>query len=135
MITKTYRRYKYNNSLTINVKGVKRTINFKSIGKDMFDFVTSEPDVQEVIEKQTGYKHVFYLANTVITKDEEQELIVEDKVIVDDEDKDLALTSNDIVDDIIDGEGINEVAKEDIKIEQPKAPIVNKSKKPKRKSK
>ena len=99
MITKTYRRYKYNNSLTIKVNGVKRVIIFKSTAKDMFDFVTSEEDVQKALEKQASYKHVFYLVNTVIKEDQQ---IEENNIIADDTDKDLVVTFNDIAGDIND---------------------------------
>src|SRR5574344_904802 len=102
MITKTYRRYKYNNSLTIKVNGVKRVIIFKSRAKDMFDFVTSEEDVQKALEKQAGYKHVFYLVSTVIKEDQqieenniiadEDQQIKENNIIADDTDKDLVVT-------------------------------------------
>ena len=133
MITKTYRRYKYNNPLTIKVNGVKRVIIFKPTLKDMFDFTTSEEDVQEALEKQTGYQHVFYLVSTIIKEDQQ---IEENNIIANDTDTDLVVTFNDIADDINDKDtdGIPAVA--DVP-EAENKPIVapKKAKKPKRKSK
>lgn len=133
MITKTYRRYKYNNSLTIKVNGVKRVIIFKSTAKDMFDFVTSEEDVQKALEKQAGYKHVFYLVSTVIKEDQQ---IEENNIIADDTDKDLVVTFNDIAGDINDKDTYEIPAVADAPEEENK-PIIapKKAKKQKRKSK
>lgn len=136
MTTKTYRRYKYNNPLTIKVNGVKRVINFKPTSKDMYDFVTSEADVQEALEKQTGYKHVFYLVSTVIKEDQQ---IEENNIIANDTDKDLVVTFNDIAGDINDKDTYEIPAVADAPEEENK-PIIapkkaKKAKKQKRKSK
>lgn len=87
MIQKTYRRYKYNSSMTLLINKVKRNINFKSVGKDMYDFVTTEKDIQIALEKHFGFKRMFYLVGTVELPDEKTVVFNEETIV--DDDKDL----------------------------------------------
>lgn len=87
MIQKTYRKYKYNSSMTLLINKVKRNINFKSVGKDMYDFVTTEKDIQIALEKHFGFKRMFYLVGTVELPDEKAAILNEETII--DDDKDL----------------------------------------------
>ena len=95
MTQKTYRKYKYNTSIAMTIKGIKRAINFKSIGKNMYDFVTTEKDVQDALEKSFEFKKTFYLVDTKELQSEEVKapIVVNDIV---DEDKEL------IIDPIVD---------------------------------
>jgi len=95
MTQKTYRKYKYNTSIAMTIKGIKRAINFKSIGKNMYDFVTTEKDVQDALEKSFEFKKTFYLVDTKELQSEEVKapIVVND---VADEDKEL------IIDPIVD---------------------------------
>lgn len=87
MIQKTYRKYKYNSSMTLLINKVKRNINFKSVGKDMYDFVTTEKDIQIALEKHFGFKRMFYLVGTVELPDEKTAILNEETIV--DDDKDL----------------------------------------------
>lgn len=87
MIQKTYRKYKYNSSMTLLINKVKRNINFKSVGKDMYDFVTTEKDIQIALEKHFGFKRMFYLVGTVELPDEKTVVFNEETIV--DDDKDL----------------------------------------------
>lgn len=89
MIQKTYRKYKYNSSITLLINKVKRNINFKSVGKDMYDFVTTEKDIQIALEKHFGFKRIFYLVGTVELPDEKKITLNKETII--DDDKDLTL--------------------------------------------
>lgn len=87
MIQKTYRKYKYNSSMTLLINKVKRNINFKSVGKDMYDFVTTEKDIQIALEKHFGFKRMFYLVGMVELPDEKTVVLNEETIV--DDDKDL----------------------------------------------
>lgn len=87
MIQKTYRKYKYNSSMTLLINNVKRNINFKSVGKDMYDFITTEKDIQIALEKHFGFKRMFYLVGTVELPDEKTVVFNEETIV--DDDKDL----------------------------------------------
>lgn len=87
MIQKTYRKYKYNSSMTLLINNVKRNINFKSVGKDMYDFVTTEKDIQIALEKHFGFKRMFYLVGMVELPDEKTVVLNEETIV--DDDKDL----------------------------------------------
>lgn len=109
MIQKTYRRYKYNSSMTLLINKVKRNINFKSVGKDMYDFVTTEKDIQIALEKHFGFKRMFYLVGTVELPDEKTVVLNEEAIV--DDDKDLIFNPiEDINNDIpFDDDTINDL--------------------------
>ena len=62
--------------MTLLINKVKRNINFKSVGKDMYDFVTTEK-----------FKRMFYLVGTVELPDEKTVVLNEETIV--DDDKDL----------------------------------------------
>jgi hypothetical protein len=73
--------------MTLLINKVKRNINFKSVGKDMYDFVTTEKDIQIALEKHFGFKRMFYLVGTVELPDEKTVVLNEETIV--DDDKDL----------------------------------------------
>lgn len=146
MIQKTYRKYKYNSSITLLINNVKRNINFKSVGKDMYDFVTTEKDIQIALEKHFGFKRMFYLVGMVELPDEKTVVFNEETII--DDDKDLIFnpiedinndipsydnTITDITNDLNNGLSeepalINTVKQKDKKPKQEKKSVNKKSK-------
>lgn len=95
--------------MTLLINKVKRNINFKSVGKDMYDFVTTEKDIQIALEKHFGFKRMFYLVGTVELPDEKTAILNEETII--DDDKDLIFNPiEDINNDIpFDDDTINDL--------------------------
>lgn len=142
MIQKTYRKYKYNSSMTLLINKVKRNINFKSVGKDMYDFVTTEKDIQIALEKHFGFKRMFYLVGMVELPDEKTVVFNEETIV--DDDKDLIFNpiedinngipfDDDTINDLNNGLSeepalINTVKQKDKKPKQEKKSVNKKSK-------
>lgn len=95
--------------MTLLINKVKRNINFKSVGKDMYDFVTTEKDIQIALEKHFGFKRMFYLVGTVELPDEKTVVFNEETIV--DDDKDLIFNPiEDINNDIpFDDDTINDL--------------------------